>query len=126
VTFRIRIRGSGPVVAEYECPVHGPFTVTTPRDENRDPPATHVCGDVQEWPDGEGANVCLRMAEWRPSPPMGRVKLASASQGKVAEKPHHLSLDTRELGEGMPLKEWKAKRQKLWHEQRWKRFKEEA
>lgn len=120
VTLTIKVRGtsSQPIVSEYMCPEHGRFDVTVARDANGDPPTEHPCPGV--W----GADECGRASQWVISAPIGRVKLGEVSQGKSAEKPHELALDTRELGEGMPLNEWKKKRAKLWNEQRYKQFKE--
>lgn len=36
------------------------------------------------------------------------------SMGKSDERPHDGILDTRAIADGMPLKEWKAKRKEYW------------
>jgi hypothetical protein len=53
---------------------------------------------------------------------MGRVA-TSVVRGPVAKPDSPMFCDTRELGEGMKMGEWKAKRQKLYAERRHREFK---
>lgn len=67
---------------------------------------------------------CGAMAEWMPSAIHGSVRMGEVSRGPVAKPDSPMFLDTRELGEGMPLKEFKAKRRKLYEERRHKESKD--
>lgn len=104
--YRVKVRGHAQyTVREYECPDCGQFaeTVETPHPDSRPCP---LCG--------------------LPSPLVvsavaGRVKLGEVTRGKVAEGPEHY-LDTRPLAEGMPLKEFKERRKKVWRERRRKEW----
>ncbi len=96
------------ILSDYLCPDHGDFEATVPS------PA----------PDAIACPVCGAASPWLPSPIVGRVKLGEVSRGKSDKAPTPYHLDMTELGEGMPLKEWKAKRRKFWQEHNWKRNKE--
>lgn len=138
MSFVIKVRSSGgPMVAEYLCPLHGRFEVVVQRDANGDPPATHACPAIDSMlgasvdythaqaPAGPTEAPCpIDDAEWVISAPLGKVALASATQGKVERPENPLFYDTRALGEGMPLNEWKAQRDKLRKEQRRKQIRE--
>lgn len=66
---------------------------------------------------------CLMKSPWVPSAPNVKIKLTSAvRQGGAEKSPHETALDTRDLGEGMPLNEWRKKRAKMWRERDWKRY----
>ena len=82
------------------------------------------CGDVQEHtvpspaPDIVECETCGEEAHWLPSPIRGSVRVGEVERGKVAKPDSPMFCDTRELGEGMPLSEWKAKRAKMYEERR--------
>ena len=73
--------------------------------------------DVVACPDCDGP------ASWQPAAVLGRVKRDEVVRGKYEKPERKTWLDTRELGEGMPLSEWKEKRRKIRDEQRWKEVK---
>lgn len=125
MTFTIRIRGAtnAPMVAEYECPEHGRFEEVVPRDDQGNPPDWIECphddpdyAEHVEYP-------CRYRAEWRISAPHGSVKQFEVVRGGVAKPDSPMYLDTRELGNGMPYSEWRAKRDKVYEERRWKESK---
>lgn len=94
------------LVAEYLCTEHGRFDMMLERTANGYAPDHAHC------------KTCGLLSEWTISAPLGRVRLAETTRGKVEAAPTPYHLDTRELGEGMPLKEWKAKRRKVWRDHR--------
>lgn len=126
MTYVVKVRGAGGlVVAEYECPEHGRFTATLHREANGDPPEVQCCHVAIArctcvHPDDTCGPDCIDecgiAAPWRPSSVRGWVKRGEVARGKsdVQEQPTWMS--TRELGEGMPLDEWEAKRDKAWEE----------
>jgi hypothetical protein len=95
------------ILADFECPDHGPFETLADADAE-----TLACPD------------CGEPSAWLPTPVHGRVRIGEVERGKVARPDSPMFLDTRELGEGMPLKEFKEKRRKLYEERRWKESKE--
>ena len=103
----LKLRGdsTAPIAAEYECPVHGRFTVTVPRPEPDEQPCA-----VELNPDPAGAirHPCGRPSPWRFPTPLGRVKLGELAKGKSDPRPPgSVMLDTRPLADGMPYSEWK-------------------
>ena len=74
-----------------------------------------TCGSFESMVESPAPDVvactCGLMASWVPVPISGRVKAGEAVRGKVEEyRPGQL--DTRALGEGQPLNEWRAERRK--------------
>jgi hypothetical protein len=128
MTFVIKMRGSRmPLIADYECPVHGRFEATVDRDENGDPPATVRCnaktgtvfkGELFSQPGELFDEVCTELAEHR----MSAAKLKFRSFDVIRggwEKPQNPGwLDTRELGEGQTMDEFHEKRAAIREEQR--------
>lgn len=128
-TIRHRDRSGAPMIAEYECPVHGRFEATVERDTAGDPPATAAC---QEWVEPDMPEMqtfadvlkapyphrCGRVGAWRISAPLGKVRIAEVTRGRSEAPPTKHALTTRDLAEGMPMKEWKAKRAALRDERR--------
>lgn len=86
------------------------------------------CGTDQEHtvsspaPDDVPCEFCDDRAVWQPSPLISRVA-TTVVRGPVAKPDSPMYLDTRELGEGMPLAEFKEKRRKLYQERRHREFK---
>ncbi len=111
-------------MAEFECPFHGRFELTVPRDTNGDPPEAAKCRAVCGEGVSEEDTLCLEMSPWCISAPMGRVRTAEVQRGRVDKPDSPMYLDTRELGEGMPYDDWRAKRDKLYEERRHKEAKD--
>lgn len=128
MSFVIKTRGAGGfLVAEYRCPEHGVFAVTVQRDVNGDAPDEMPCpqpddSDRYEWRETE----CGTSSPWTVSAPLGRVKQGEVGRGKYEPPPTKAYTDTRELGEGMPMAEWQAKRDAMWEERRIKEVREES
>lgn len=132
MTWKIKIRSEGrtkTIAAEYECPVHGRFELDVERNDAGDAP------DVIECPLGVDAaiiphdnkesgwalqiNLCGQPAEWRISSPLAKVRSVEAVNKGKSEKPEFKTwTDTRNIGEGQPLYEWKEDRAKIWEEKR--------
>jgi hypothetical protein len=83
-----------------------------------------TCGEIELMVSSPSPDVapcdCGAFADWLPSPIHGSVQASSVVRGTVAKPDSPMFLDTRELGEGMPLKEFKEKRRKLYEERRHK------
>ncbi len=109
MTFTVRIRGahSQPIARDFACHDCGPFSAEVSRDAD-----THPCPD------------CGAPTPFVLSPVHGSVKATEAIRGSVAKPDSPMYLDTRELGNGMPMAEWRAKRDKLYEERRHKESKE--
>jgi len=103
MTFVVKVRGapSGPMTSEYDCPDHGRFEAQVDRSSI---PDFHPCPD------------CSALSPWRISAPLFKPQRGAVAQGKIAESPHQLALDTRPLAEGMPLREWKKRRAAMWRD----------
>jgi len=95
------------ILADFTCAEHGTFESHT-----------DSAADFAPCP------TCNTSSPWSPSPVLGKVKIASVSTGKYEPPPTKQYLDTRELGEGMPLSEWRKKREKVHQERRHKSNKE--
>ncbi len=96
------------IMNEYECSAHGRFEALV----ERDGPDYHHCP------------VCSKPAIWVVSAPMGRVRIGEVERGGVEKAASPMYLSTRELGEGMPYDDWRAKRDKMYEERRHKESKE--
>lgn len=103
MTWTVKIRGvpSQPITQEFECPVHGRFEATAPHDT--DAIACIICGVA---------------SPWVISAPHGSVNQFEVVRGGVAKAENPGWLSTRALAEGMPIGEWKAKREKFYAEKR--------
>jgi hypothetical protein len=137
MTFTIKVRGgAGPMLAEYECPVHGRFAELVTREANGDPPATARCPQTETVGVGQvraGRMVTSqveqrcgqgRWSPWRISAPAVHTQFViSATQGKSSSKPHPEAMDTRMLAEGRK-NDFRRQRKKLREERRHKRVKE--
>lgn len=108
MTFAIKFRGdtTRPVVAEYECPACGRFTAIVERDHAGDPPEIVSCA------------TCAGEAEYRISAVAGRVRRFEVVRGGWQKPERKTYLDTRNLGEGQPIEEFRAERKKVWEEKR--------
>lgn len=117
MTFKIVTRGdsSAPILAEYLCPVHGAFE----RLVERPTPDEVFCSvEIDE------INLCGLSSTWTiTAAPFGKVRGVEVERGGWQKPDNPGWLDTRDLGEGMPLDEWRAKRAKIRDEQRRKDLK---
>lgn len=112
-------RSTQPMIAEYLCPVHGRFTLTVDRDANGDPPAQAKCPtNAIEIACGEISAFAIS------SPGYAKVRNWEVVRGKWEKPERPTYFDTRELGEGQPLEEFRAKRAKVWEEHRYQENKE--
>jgi hypothetical protein len=115
------------ILADFECPEHGVFEAYADADAESAPCPFRRC-NASDMCTGclscasEPAS-CYEIAEWSPSPIHGSVQAGSVVRGPVSKPDSPMFLDTRELGEGMPLKEFKEKRRKLYEERRHKESK---
>ena len=101
--YIVKHRGAASLVArDFACAAHGPFDALVGRLEEGAQPCP----------------ACGASSPMVPSAPLGRVKRGEVTQGKVEAAPSPYALDTRPLADGMPLREWKAQRSKLWNEKR--------
>ena len=119
MTFVVKHRGAPATpftFADYECPAHGRFEREVERDANGDPPATVECGHPRDtiW----GRVYCTNIAEYCISAPLVRVRKVEAVRGKWERPERPTFTDTRNLGEGQSLADWKADRAKVWEEKR--------
>jgi hypothetical protein len=96
------------IIRDYRCPEHGLFELLEERADVGDKPCP-ACGIA---------------SEFAISPVHGKVKAVETSRGGWQKPEHPGWLDTRELGEGMPLDEWQEKRRGMREEQRRKDLKE--
>jgi hypothetical protein len=123
MAFTIRLRGAsgGTIQHEYLCPVHGRFTAEVSRD---DVPDSAACREMLSLPGMAIREDCGRSSPWSPSSIATKVAIAGFSRGKSEAPPTKHALTTRDLAEGMPMNEWRAKRRALEVERRRKRNKE--
>jgi hypothetical protein len=91
------------ILNDYECPTdHGIFEALM--DSNG--------------PDCAPCPVCSKPSIRLMPAPMGRVKIGEVVRGGVDKPDSPMYLNTRELGEGMPYDDWRAKRDKMYDERR--------
>jgi hypothetical protein len=102
------------ILADFCCPVHGPFEALTDAAAEMAPCPSTV---------GTFLEACGALSPWMPSPIRGRVKLGEVSRGKSDPKPGPTALDYSELAEGMPMAEFRAKRKRLWRDHDYKQRK---
>lgn len=121
MTYTVKLRGdsSRPLVAEYLCPVHGVFSCEVIKEPNGDAPDAVACPirisqEFEELDEPE----CGQPSIWTPSRLACRVKKWEVVRGKYAKPERKTYMDTRDLGEGQDLDEWKAKRAAIWEEKR--------
>ena len=111
-----------PIVAVYTCPEHGEFDAVVQRDENGEAPDAVLCSYFECYCDPTetcaGCKPCSAFATWTPSPIGCRVRRIEAVKGRWEKPERKTYLDTRELGEGMDMDEWQAKRKAVWEEKR--------
>ena len=124
MAFTIKIRGapSRVISAEYLCPTHGRFALDVERDANGDPPEWVHCA----YPfDGAAGPVrCTEACQWVISAPLGKVKAWEVVRGGWQKPERETWLDTRNLGEGQELDDWREDRRKIRDRQRERELKE--
>lgn len=121
MTFIIKVRGdsTAPIAVEYECPIHGVFSVTIPRPAPETLPCPEGLEDSNfssEYDlDADDIVICNYPSPYRfPTPGAVRVKPGEVVTGKVMEyPPESVCMDTRPLADGMPYDQWKAGRAKV-------------
>jgi hypothetical protein len=111
VTFAIKVRGAGgTILHEYLCDSHGRFEVLVDRVESPDEVPCPDCGSPALWSPSSAPSVHVQF-------------VVSATQGKSDPKPHKRSMDTRSLGEGQRMSDWRKERKKVWEQERQERVK---
>jgi hypothetical protein len=130
VTFVIKIRGSTdrPIAAEYYCPIHGRFELTVERDANGDAPSSATCPARVEprsfalfGLNGEARSqlfVCRSDSPYVISAPRVGVRRVEAVKGGWEKPARKTFLDTRNLGEGQDIEEWRDERAAIRDQQR--------
>lgn len=129
-----------PMVACYTCPEHGEFDCEVRRDENGEAPDAVECpaeSDIMVQiandrsmtftSDEERRHflACGIVSDWTPSASVGcRVRRIEVTRGKWEPPERKTFLDTRKLGEGQSMDEFKAERKKVWDERRRQTVKE--
>jgi len=116
MTFKIKISGSidRPIAAEYLCPVHGRFALTVERDPHGDPPSAAACPAGGSW----GYCAPGKSSPFVISAPLVGVRRVEAVKGGWQKPERPTWLDTRDLGEGQDLDEWRQKRGAIRDQQR--------
>ncbi len=111
------------ILADFCCPYHGRFEALAESDAEWHPcPVWMVHGHANPATSVEAPCDC--QSPWSPSPVRGRVRIGEVVRGGVDKPDSPMMLDTRELGNGMPMEEWRARRDKMYEERRWKESKE--
>lgn len=125
MTYISRFRSAGgTITAVYTCPEHGEFTAEVQREENGDAPDVIPCPVVVGVVSlsnvtGAVANAaCGRWATWTPTVVACRVRRIEAVKGKWEPPARSTYLDTRELGEGMDIDDFREKRAAVWEKKR--------
>lgn len=131
MTWKITVRGNRdrPIVAEYMCPVHGRFALEMPRDANGDPPASACCPTIVEHEHhcedppcsdcGYTTWSCDQQSPYAISAPgFTGVRRVEAVRGGWEKPARSTFLDTRNLGEGQDLDDWREDRAKIRDQQR--------
>ncbi len=128
-SWKMYVRGhrDRPMVAEYDCPVHGRFTLEVARDANGDPPARMSCDRrltvidsvVQYESVGQSGSVCGLTSPHVISATRGaRVRKVEVVRGGYQKAERETWTDTTNLGEGQELEDWQADRDKVWERER--------
>lgn len=123
MSFVIKHRGAPPqgrARADYHCEKHGRFTTEVDRNEHGDLPDTIPCQHelVEDYFPGDPPALCGKPSVWCISAPLARVNPIEAVKGKSQKPEFKTWTDTRAIGEGQPLYEWREDRAKIWEEKR--------
>lgn len=111
------------IVAVYTCPEHGEMDVEVQRDDRGEAPDVILCPAEDEhgivFAGDDAAQLCGRSATWTPSPSVAcRVRRVEVVRGKWEKPERNTYLDTRKLGEGQDIEEFRAERRKMWQAKR--------
>jgi hypothetical protein len=111
MTFRIKIRGahSQRIALDFLCSNCGPFSLTVDDRDTEGVPCVDNCGQI---------------ADRVMSAPFGAVNHVSVVRGGVAQQESPLHLNTRGLASGQTMTEYRAQREKVADEKRWREAKE--
>lgn len=114
--FRIRTSGSTdrPTVAEYDCPAHGRFSLEVARDESGDAPSSVACP----------RDLCGCDSTWCVSAPRVAVRRVEVERGGWQKPERKTWLDTRNLGEGQDIDDFRADRERIRDDERRRGLKE--
>jgi hypothetical protein len=106
MTWTMRIRGahSQPIMLDFLCSNCGPFSLTVDDRDTEGVPCVDNCGQI---------------ADRVMSAPFGAVV-----RGGVAQQESPLHLNTRGLANGQTMTEYRAQREKVADEKRWREAKE--
>lgn len=123
MTWTLKIRGSTdrPIAAEYCCPVHGRFTAVVDRDANGDAPGVAPHHEEVEHYDGDMRSLvayCDLASPYVISAPRVGVRRVEAVRGNWEKPARKTFLDTRDLGEGQDIDDWRANREAIRDQQR--------
>ncbi len=122
MSFAIKIRGTTdrPIAAEYMCPEHGRFELVVDRDANGDAPAEARCPGPQNGDAWTPASMtgCGYWAPYVISSPLVGVRRVEAVKGGWEKPARPTYLDTRDLGEGQDIEEFRDKRQAIRDQER--------
>jgi hypothetical protein len=114
------------ILSDFTCPEHGRFEALAESDAES-APCPFVTEEGGRWDEGRGEDqdrICEEPSPWTPTPIRCRVRIGEVERGGVDKPASPMFLDTRELGEGMPMEEWRAKRDKVYEERRHKEAKD--
>jgi hypothetical protein len=110
------------ILSDFTCPEHGRFEALADSDAEfaccTAPIAKCTCMHPDDRCGADCVTECGIVGAWSPSPVHGRVRTAEVERGGVDKPDSPMFLDTRELGEGMPMEEFRAKRDKMYEERR--------
>ena len=129
MTFTIKHRGVGLLMAEYSCPEHGVFEAIVERDAAGDAPVEMRCPaslfvDSADDCCHDCAGLCDRLSPRIMSAPKVRkdtvLPTALVKGGDTERRPG--MLDTRPLADGMPMKEWKKLQKGITEDRRHKQL----
>ncbi len=110
MTFKVTYRGSPSprTLADYHCEKHGRFELDVARTPEGDAPDEVFCP----------AHGCGLTSTWCISAPLARVNPIEAVKGGWTRPERPTYTDTRNLGEGQALYDWKSDRAEVWERRR--------
>lgn len=114
MTWQIKIRGVAdrPIAAEYQCPAHGRFGLTVDREANGDAPSSALCPS------------CGQPSPYVISAPRVGVRRVEVERGGWQKPERKTWLDTRNLGEGQDIDDFRADRERIRDDERRRSLKE--
>ena len=117
MSYVVKFRGdtTRPIVAVYTCPEHGEFDAEVARDASGGAPEFIECGLECGV---EADAYCGLEASWTPTPIACSVRRVEVVRGKYEKPERPTYLDTRKLGEGQDIEEFRAERARIWDEKR--------